>query len=467
VNLQPVECELGENDTPMTYVLAALILLTFPIFVGALKTYPRRRTWAFVAIGLLPMLSNLPLVGFIYGWPSWSGTVRGFGVSVLVMLSLALIATRPNTPGKLPFGGLFALYGLALVSSIFAAGAWLATVFVWWQFLSMLIVFAAVGKESHNPAVFSKILTGFALGLVFQAAHSIPQKLTGATQAGGTFGHQNILGLAVELSLLPLIAAMLAGDRRKVVIIGIVSGLVTVALSGSRATLGITGGGIVLLTLLSLARRPTSRKFNIVLVGAIMLGAVTPLALGTLNDRFRGASFLVGDDERVRFEQSARSMANSHPFGVGANHFVFVSNRDGYADRYGISWQMSDRSVPVHNAYLLARAETGWLGELAFILILAVPMIAAFRLAFRDRKFSGGDVLLGCGIALLANMAHNTYEFAVHTFSIQALLFVNLGMVAAQLRNRAMEIRLARLHRMRDMATEENPSRTPVLGATR
>lgn len=419
----------------MTLVLAVLILLTYPIFCALLRAYPHRRTWAFVALGALPLLSNIP-PGYLYGWASWDGIARGFGVSFLAMLALALITVRAPTRGKLPFWGLFAFYALTLFVSVFGSTMWLATVFVWWQFASIMIVFAAVGGEAHVPAVRASLLSGFSIGLIYQASFSIFQKLTGAIQAAGTFDHQNILGLAIEFSLLPLIAAALAGDRRKGVAIGIIAGLICIAGSGSRATMGITGGCAILLGLLSLARRVTPRKIRAVSAGALLLAIVTPLALATLNDRFQGGTFVTEEDQRVRFEEVAKNIADDHPLGVGANQFVFISNSRGYADNAGVAWQTGNRSVPVHNAYLLARAETGWLGQIAFTLLLAVPCYIAFRLSFGERKSAGGDVLLGTAIALVANMIHNMYEYAVHEFSIQALLIVNLGIIAAEARHR-------------------------------
>lgn len=440
----------------MTFALAILILLALPAFVAMLRRYPQRRSWAFVAVGALPLLTNLPVIGFLYGWPGWNGTVRGIGVSIVVSLSLALLMTRPRIRAPLPFWWLFGFYGFALATSIFAASLWPATLFVWWQFLSALLIFAAVGGEGHQPVVRASILGGFSLGLMYQAAFSISQKLSGVTQAPGTFGHQNILGLAIEFSLLPLFAALLGGDRRKILIAGIVAAMVCVAGSGSRATMGIVGAAIVILALASLARRATPTKFRIVSFGVVALAVFTPLAIGTLNDRFQGESFIVGDSERERFEQMARAIASDYPFGVGANQFVAVANVEGYSDRAGTGWQVANRSVPVHNAYLLARAETGWMGEFAFILMLAVPMIMALRLAFQDRRFPGGEVVLGCAIALAANMIHNTYEYATHSFEIQALLFINLGLIAAELRNRKVAARQARLEKVRKAVAKAN-----------
>jgi hypothetical protein len=60
-------------------------------------------------------------------------------------------------------------------------------------------------------------------------------------------------------------------------------------------------------------------------------------------------------------------MSADHWLGVGANNFVSVNNTGGYAARAGMDWGPATRSKPAHNAYLVARAETGWLGEIALI----------------------------------------------------------------------------------------------------
>lgn len=302
----------------------------------------------------------------------------------------------------------------------------------------MLLVFIAVAREGNQPVIRSSILTGFSIGLAYQALFSISQKLSGVTQASGTFGHQNILGLATELALIPLIAAAFGGLRGRTLYVGIISGLICVAGSGSRATMGILVGSIVLLALLSLARNSNPRKLAAAFLGILALGVATPFGLATLNERFQGESFITGDEERVRFEDAARAIADDNSLGVGANNYVFVSNSEGYADNAGIGWQLANRSVPVHNAYLLARAETGRLGEFAFVLILVAPLTFAFLFAFRNRKSQNGEMLIGCAVALVANLAHNMYEFAVHTLNVQALLFIVIGLVAAEVRNQRL-----------------------------
>lgn len=415
----------------MTYLVALALILSLPIFITLLRGQPRYRAWAFTAIGLLPFLTNVTTTGFLYGSFGWNGTVRGFAISLILVIGIALLVTQRRIDIKLPFLPIFLLYGFSLIFSVFFSSVRPPALFVCWQFFCVLFVFAAVATEGHIPKFKNAIMSGFALGLIYQAIFVIIEKLEGVVQAKGTMVHQNILGLVSELVVLPLLGAVLGGDRRPIVLAGIVAALICIAGSGSRGTLGIAGGAIILLAITSLIRNANGRKFGMVALGAVALAAITPFAIGTLNDRFKGGTFVTEETERKSFENMALAMAQDHPFGVGANQFVFVSNRDGYAARAGVAWQQANRSIPVHNAYLLARAETGWLGQVSFIIILIFPMIVAFWLAFKDRKSQFGELILGCAVALVAIIVHNNYEFAIHTVDVQALLFINLGIIAA------------------------------------
>lgn len=418
----------------MTYIWAGITILLYPLALILLKNNILRRSWAFIVLGVLSLAPNIP-TGYLYGWFGWPGIVKGFGVPIVVVLSLALISTRRGMTSRSPFWWLFALYGAALLISIFPSRVGLATVFVWWQYASLLLVFAAVAGEADKPVIRSAILTGFSIGLSYQALYSISQQLSGVTQAKGTFVHQNVLGLATELILIPLIAIALGGVRTRTTYVGLISGLICVAGSGSRATMGIVGGGIILLGMLSLARNANPRKIAAAFLGVAILAVTTLFALGTLNERFQGENFFTGDDQRVRFEEAARAIADDNFFGVGANNYVLVSNTEGYADEMGVGWQRGNRAAPVHNAYLVARAEAGRLGEIAFFLILAVPIYFALRLSFKHRTSLRGDLLLGCAVALIANILHNMYEYAAHTFAIQVLIMIIIGFVAAEVRN--------------------------------
>jgi O-antigen ligase len=154
----------------------------------------------------------------------------------------------------------------------------------------------------------------------------------------------------------------------------------------------------------------------------------------TLKERFGSSSITVQDDQRPAFERAAAAMAADHPFGVGANLYVPTANTKGYADKAGVAWNFYNRSAPVHNAYLLTRAEAGWLGELAFIMLLVVPLLRGLQFAFSRRRGASGEIALGCAVALGVNIVHNNFEFAGLLYNVLMLLAINIALIAATLR---------------------------------
>ena len=419
----------------MRYVALALILLSLPIFMVLLRQYPRQRPWALTALGFALFVGgNLRIDASIIGWPLWNGTARGLEVSSVDMLAIALIMTRRRMAGSLPFWGVIAFYGATLILSLLPSSVPMATLFVCWQFGRVALLFAALGGECHRDDMRKGLMAGLSLGLIMQAGYVIEQKLSGVVQATGTMFHQNALGMMTELALLPLLASLLAGDRRKLILAGIVGSMVIIAGGGSRGAISIAGGGVVVLMLLSLARGVTPIKLKVVGLGMLALVVATPFAMMTLKDRFGSNSITTQDDQRPAFERAAAAMAADYPLGVGANLYVPTANTKGYAARAGVAWNFANRSAPVHNAYLLTRAEAGWLGELALILFLVVPMVGGLRVAFFRRSGPAGEIALGGAVALAVNIVHNNFEFAGLLSNTLMLLAVNIALIAAIVR---------------------------------
>lgn len=418
----------------MTILLAVAILCSIPLFVALLKGNERNRLLAYSGIALVPLLAGAPVQGYLNGYDFWLGTAFGFTVTFGDALAIALLITRQERLQKQIFWPVFLFYGFTLFTSIFGSVNWTATAYVWWQFARMLLLFTVVAGEGHRADVRNSLLTGLGLGLIYQAAYVITQKLTGQIQANGTFASQNLLGMVLELSILPLVGAALGGYKNKLIVPGALAGLICVAGTGSRAATVFTGAAVFGLLIASLVRKSTPRKVKAIGFAVLGLAIASPLALMTLNQRFEGGSYVTEEDTRESFEEAARSMAADYPLGVGANMYVWNSIHEGYADRAGVSWLPQNRSKPVHNAYLLARAETGWLGEIAIILMLVVPLLTAFRTAFADRKNPTGELALGISFALLTNIIHNNWEFDLHSAAVQSMLFLNFGLIAAMWR---------------------------------
>lgn len=418
----------------MRWVGLTIIILAIPLFVALLGGSVQRRNWAMIMLGVLVFI-----VGFrapeaaIYVWPAWQGIAKGVFVTLADSIAIALLVTRPPGRYRTVFMPAFLFYFLMLAVSFIPSINKAATLFVAVQFLQMLILFVAVAGELQRPEAVRSLLKGLSIGLMYQAAYVIRAKLGGAVQASGTLGHQNILGMMVELALVPLAAAVLEGERNKLIYAGVVAGGICVAGTGSRGTMGFVALALVLLVLLSLLRNATRRKWQMLGAGTLVAAVIVPLSLATLTERFGSASFSFEETARITLARAAVAMAADHPLGVGANNFVTVSNVGGYLTRAGEMQTQATSARPAHNAYLVARAETGWGGEIALIAIMVTLVGGGMVVAFRYRRVPEAGIALGASVAVLAVALHSQYEYAWHTTDVQRLFFIDAALIVGLL----------------------------------
>ncbi len=448
----------------MQYIVIALMVLAIPLFFGLPSRDGARRNYALTAIGLLCFVGGtIQSDAAIVSWPVWAGPSRGFVLGPLDVLAALLVFTRRNTVAGLPLTWLVALYGASVAVSIFLATVPMATAFSIWQLARSSLLFLAVAGEFGRRGAMTALLKGLSLGLILQASYVVNQKLHGVVQASGTFPHQNLLGMMVTLALLPLASVILEGERSRLMKLGALAGMVIIVGGGSRGTMGVSAAALVILVIASLWRRRTKLKMRMLGVGLLAMVVVVPLGFLTLKERFGNTSIMTQEDQRAAFERAARAISRDHPFGIGANQFANVSNLGGYAERAGVDWSYANRSVPVHNVYLLARAETGWAGQAILLLLFVVPIISSFRAAFANRSSYGGGLVLGSAVAILAIAIQSNYEYALAMFPVQALLLANIGFVSGQLKAGAKRPKAARTRR-KAFVIEENAA-APLLTA--
>lgn len=268
-----------------------------------------------------------------------------------------------------------------------------------------------------------------AAGVAVHAVYSIIAAASGAVQAAGAFGHQNLLGLLSHFAVLPAFSLLLVTKKGWPPIVGTASGIVAAILTASRATIGLAGMGLVGLAVLSVARRLTSRKVAIAFLGIFVIAGATPLALMSLEQRYEAKGRpSEAHDERLSFKKAANAMIADYPFGVGPNHYVVITNKGGYSQRAGVGW--TSGAALVHHTYLLIAVESGYAAALLFILLLVRGSWVAFRCAFRFRNDARGDLILGLGVALVIVSLHGMYEWVLVTSPAQYLLAINLGLIA-------------------------------------
>lgn len=416
-------------------------MMACPAIFYSLPAYnSQRQRFGLTAIAFLIFFDgSLQADLAVLSWPMWNGTSQGILIGAVDVLALLLIAdakpsVKPTWRGFLTTG-----LALAILLSIPGSSVPLASFFTLWDLVRIGLVSMAISCHLWRRNGTKSLLVGLGAGLTLQAGYVLFDKLSGVVQATGTFAHQNVLGMMTELAAIPLAAAILEGERHKFVILGFASSLLIVGGGGSRGALGFLIGGLFVLVGLSLARRVTKRKVGVLAGGMLLIGAISPFALGTLAERFGGDTLVTEETARQSLEVAAREMASNNWLGVGANQFVPVANLEGYSDRAGLDWSPSLRSQPVHNAYLLARAETGWLGQVFVFALLSLPPLIGLRLAFRLRRRWDTGVALGSAIAIGAIGFHSNYEYAVLTYQVLILVYLNIALILGVAARRNLE----------------------------
>lgn len=415
----------------MRFIGLALFVISLPLFYSLMKGPVVNRRYGWFAIGLAPfIIGYLHLDVSIISWAFWPGYVKGMLVSLLDSLALAILLTTRSSPGGKAILWAYLLFLTGSAVSILFASPWMGSFFFTWQLARTVLVFAAVTRVARHPDGVRQIIGGLAAGIAFQAIFSVLQRMEGVGQASGTLGHQNLLGLATHFALLLSLAAMLAGDRRWLLVIGVVGGVITAVLSGSRATVGLAGAGAVALVLLSLLRHRTAFKMRVAAIGLAVILAGAPVAYLTLEHRFEKQLDDGGYDERAAFQRAAQAMWSDHPMGVGGNQYVVRANADGYSQRAGVLWMATSRGANVHNTYLLLGAETGYIGLVTFVILLLTGILSALRLAWARPRGANGEIALGAAVTLIVVALHCFYEWVFVTWIIQYLFAIVLGLVA-------------------------------------
>jgi hypothetical protein len=382
-------------------------------------------------VGLLPFVT-VPLHLFMaaISWLDWDGFVHGIEFSVLDGLAISLWLSVPRGTHQLPFKGPMAFYFLAVLVPALTARSPIAALFYPWQLMRMFVIYAAVTRGvSSDPRVAPAVLKGMATGLLLEAGITVWQRFgLGLLQPAGTFDAQNLLGLISHLIAFPFFALFLRGK------VGMFPGAVVLVaaivevLTTSRATIALAGLGFAAVFLLSAVRRCTTRKMLIFAVGVAMTGVITPMVFSSLEQRALVNNVTESDTERDSFIRAAEMMLSDHPLGVGPNHFNVIANIDGYYQRADV--QPNSRASIVHNVYWLVACETGWVGLIAFLLLLLRPVQVAFFCGWRNREDIRGDLMIGFGVALLIVCIHSYFEWIFLIHEAQWMFTIEIALVA-------------------------------------
>jgi O-antigen ligase len=419
------------------WIIFALGLAAILPLAGWLRSNPRELPRVWMIIGALPFLmSAFPKYEIaILGEPEWPGILKGFDISAMDLIIWAVYLGRPRARPvlsiRLPFKFSFVLYIGAVLLSALQAPNPTATFYYAWQLLRIFIVYAVVARACLDNRLTISLLKGLAFGLCFEACFVLWQRfILHYLHVAGTFGQQNMVGFATHFVVIPFFALLLSRQIDwRLAAIPIIGAIINV-ITTSRASIGFLGGGLSVLFLLSMLRKWTGRKVRILAASVFVLALLSPLAYRQLELRY-GPSGLPAYEEqggREQLNDTAQMILADNPWGIGANNFYVVANRQGYYQRAGVA-VLSDNLIP-HNIYWTTAAEIGYVGLVAFMIFLIRPLLLALSCGWRNRKDQRGDLLLGLAISLITVYLHSYFEWALLSDMAQYLFAINIGMVA-------------------------------------
>jgi O-antigen ligase len=433
------------------WIFLGILLLSIPAAISWLRTGPKLAPWFWSLLTFIPfVLSPWHLIVSPYATPMWSGYVKGWQFTVIDAVAIAILFGHRGRwqRGYMIAPILFYLFAVAVSITQARFGTLASSYLI--QLVRAFLVFLAVGRVAQSVEGERALLRGLVFGLCVQFVYALIAKAGGALQTGGSIGHQNLLGFVSHFALLPCLAVLLSGRWTKMALIGVITGGALVVLTASRATIAFSAVGVAVTMLLCMALRFSTRKLAMGVAAFVVVLAMIPIASATLERRFaaQNTSFFQEDLEREAFARAAEDMITTNPLGVGANHYVFIANTEGYSERAGVTWASGARSTNVHNSYLLIAAESGYLGLFSFVIMLMAAMVYAFGSAVRFRRVEGSEIMVGLGAAVFAASLHAGYEWMYVVFTSQYLLAATFGLIAG-LRSRYVSEEAQRLKKRR------------------
>jgi O-antigen ligase len=424
--------------------VGSVIVILLAIAVWPLSRWmranPGGRSKAFVAAGLLPYLLApahfvipLRLNWALDSWRNWPGYIHGFEFTGLDFLAAAFYLSQKNVKYPAPYKLTISLYLCATIISSFQADFPVTALFYSWQIVRMSFIFVVVYKEvrADNRVAFW-LMDGMTIGIIIEAVFVVWERIGfGMTQTPGTYIHQNTLGMVSHFTMFPLFALLLGRNGGRLTFPGLVASLLVAVSTASRGTVILAAVGLAMVLTLSVLKRWTTWKGKILLASVVAALVFAPLGEAAIEHRFAASHGSLGameeDSQRVAYKIVAEDMIAHHPlFGVGANNFDYVGNAYGYFSKQkDTGWRGN-----VHNVFMLATAETGYLGAITCLLflfrLLATP-IRAFARHSGDQK---ADLILGLGVSLLIVYLHSLEEWIFVMFETQYFFAIAAGIVA-------------------------------------
>jgi putative inorganic carbon (hco3(-)) transporter len=188
-------------------------------------------------------------------------------------------------------------------------------------------------------------------------------------------------------------------------------------------------GGFLALALMGILILQTQRRKLRTLVGVLLVGGIAAaIAPSGVWERVGGLSEGAEADSSSRQRWGiwtvAREVSADHRLlgvGLGAYphaHFNYVVNNQAFAFTGGYR--------DAHSTYLSVRAEAGWPGLGLFLLMIAIPLVQAFRARRRLKQYPAQSATItSLAVALIGFMAAGVFA----TYPQLAFLYLHMALL--------------------------------------
>ncbi len=391
-----------------------------------------------VILGALIVVTPLSIGKAVFEVTTPASLTQGISLDltdILVLAMIVLLAVRPKEnlgsprailPALLPAAAWVALSAL----SLFDAGDGRLALIQLLIMAKLFLLFVVVASYLTQTGDLAPVLVGLAVIVALEALLGVyqrisgqslgllqlgeastiaqqPMNLTSTYRVQGTLGHPNSYAMYL-MAAIPLLFALLfcAAPRSIKLLAGgaVLLGAVGVLLSLSRS--GWASLALALTVVMALAVwRKRMHPGTALLIASGM--ALALFGLNLLMDNLIGLRLTSGDQgsaaSRLPLAQTALKVIGDHPWlGAGLNNY-----------RHMLPLYNASGSTVVHNVYLLIAAETGVLGLAAFLLLLAVMLRHAWRLASSHADDAQWIVGAGACAALAGLMVWGMTDYAL------------------------------------------------------
>lgn len=387
---------------------------------------------------------------------SYRGVDRGFGVTLCDLLFLGfflwiILGGQKKKIRWLPFNSLpwFLLIGWSILSLTTALNGFIG-LFTIHKFIRCWILYFVIVNTVRDRKDLVAVILGLTFSIYFQGLNVFWAKyVTGAVtnRAVGTFRHPNTLAMYINLVGPLLLSVLLTNELKpktnKLIMGAIITGIICVIFTKSRAAIVLHPTGLGLAAGISFLQKPTTHKAGLLTLGMIAVLILGSMALPRVIRRFQNAPE-ESMETRVLFNDAAKAMAHDNFFGIGINCYsMALSNTDYYWYVYPEYVDVDDpeafretkrgqsRLGTAHHIYLLYAAEIGWIGMGIFMMHCALFWFYNLTAWLRAKNQVHKAIFLGLIISTSIHHAHGTLEWVFRQTEILYFFFALMGLMVA------------------------------------